>query len=85
MLHLLLLSVNESRLALLMEQNTPAPIKVADEWLRTSDVRSILKCGETRIRQLIRDKAFPVSKPFGRIIYARRSDIEQFLQNGYSK
>ncbi len=68
---------------IVMAKNPTSPTETADEWLRTSDLKSILKCGDSRVRQLIREKAFPVSRPYGRTIYARRSDVEQFMVKGF--
>lgn len=57
----------------------------ADDWLRTADIKLLLKVGNTRLYQLIRSGAFPTSRPAGGLLYARRSDVEQFLRDGYPK
>lgn len=62
-----------------------APPTTADDWLRTADIKRLLRVGNTRVYQLINSGAFPVSRPAGGLLYARRSDVEQFLRDGYPK
>ncbi len=58
---------------------------IADDWLRTADIKRLLKVGNTRLYQLIRSGAFPTSRPAGGLLYAHRSDVEKFLRDGYAK
>ena len=62
---------------------TASPI--TDDWLRTAEIKQILKVGNTRLYQLINSGAFPISRPAGGLLYARRSDVEKFLRDGYPK
>ncbi len=54
-----------------------------EEVLRPKDVQRILKIGHDKFYQLVKDEAFPVSRPSKRLLYVRRADINTFIKNGY--
>ncbi|MFC5411727.1 helix-turn-helix transcriptional regulator [Larkinella bovis] len=62
-----------------------ATASTQSDWLRPKDVQTLMKIGSTRFWQLVREGAFPVSRPSGKLVYIRRTDVENFFQNGYAK
>ncbi|MBO0935081.1 helix-turn-helix domain-containing protein [Fibrella sp. HMF5335] len=64
---------------------SPPPPAQADEWLRPKDVQRYLKVSANRYYQLIKDNAFPVTKPDpeGRLVYVSKADVDAFVRRGY--
>ncbi|MVM39507.1 helix-turn-helix domain-containing protein [Spirosoma sp. HMF3257] len=72
-----------------MNANLASPPGQPTEWLTPKQVQSIFKFGNTRFWQLVKDGAFPVSRPKSptgrdlRIVRIRRSDVDAFMAGGY--
>ena len=53
------------------------------EWLRPKEVQAYLGVGHDKYYSLVRQGAFPISKPGGKLAYAKRSDLDAFVKNGF--
>ncbi len=53
-----------------------------DEFITTKEAAQITKFKAQTIRRLARNGKIPCSKPNGRNVYFRRSDIEKWMMSG---